>query len=393
MGADRPSDTHCAGLLMKITDVKAVHLRSEGSNLELFDGSYDVCVISVETDEGRVGIGECESFAPAVRALINGPSAHSRARGLKEVLLGRSVEDPENLWAVMYEATEQVGRRGLVMHAFGGIDLALWDLKGQAAGKPVSELLGVARRRRLPAYSTIYPMERSCDGVRRQIDEAKAKNLRAFKFAADPWWMEDLSHTAKLLAAARQAAGDEARLIVDAALCFRTAEEGLALLPILRDVGVWFLEAPLPLDDVEGHARMAGNGVLIGAGDLGLTHVNEFIEMMERGRVDICQPDITMVGGFTGIRRIARAAEERGRRVIPHSYKTNISIAANLHFLASLPREEMLEYSLSRSPLRWKLTREPFPVEPDGAVVVPDAPGLGVTLDAETVRRYCWPAC
>lgn len=378
---------------MKITEVKAIHLRAENSHSDLFDGSYDNCLIIVETDAGLAGIGECESFAPAVQALIHGPSAHSRAKGLKEVLLGRDVNDLEGLWTLMYEATEQVGRRGLVMHAIGGIDIALWDLKGKAAGKPVSDLLGGARRRRIPAYATIYPMEQTCDGVRRQIAEARARNLRAFKLAADPWWMEDLRRTGKLLRAAREAAGPEARLIVDAALCFRTAEEGLALLPILREVGVWFLEAPLPLDDVEGHARMAGHGVLLGAGDLGLTHVNEFIEIMERGRVDICQPDITMVGGFTGIRRIARAAEERGRRVIPHSYKTNISIAANLHFLASLESEELLEYSLSPSPLRWELTRGSLLVEPDGTVVVPDSPGLGVTLNEETVRRYCWPAC
>lgn len=378
---------------MKITDVQAIHLRAESSNSDLFDGSYDNCVIVVQTDEGLTGVGECESLAPAVQAIIKGPSAHNHARALREILIGRDPQDPEALWEAMYQSTELIGRRGLVMHAIGGIDLALWDLKGKAEGKPVHELLGGPRRRRIPAYATIYPMERTCEGVRRQIEEARARNLRAFKLAADPWWMEDLTQTGRLLAAAREASGDEARLIVDAALCFRSAEEGLRLLPLLRDVGVWFLEAPLPLDDVEGHARMAGHGVLIGAGDLGLTHVNEFIEIMERGRIDICQPDITTVGGFTGVRRIARAAEQRGRRIIPHAYKTNIEIAASLHFLASLPREEMLEYSLSRSPLRWELTRESFPVEPDGTVVVPDSPGLGVTLNMDTVSKYCWPCC
>jgi L-alanine-DL-glutamate epimerase-like enolase superfamily enzyme len=373
---------------MKITNIEAIHLRVEAANINLFDGSYDDCVIVVHTDDGLVGVGETESLAPAIQAIINGPSAHNHARALKDVLMGRDPTDPEGLWNLMYDATDCVGRRGLVMHAIGGIDLALWDLKGKAEGKPIHELLGGKRRDRVPAYGTVYPMEKTAEGVRRQIAEGKAMNLRSFKFAADPWWMEDLDHTAQLLGAAREAAGPEARLIVDAALSYRTAEEGLRLLPILRDLHIWFLEAPLPLDDVNGHARMAGQGLPIGVGDLGLTHVDEFVEMMERGRADICQPDITMVGGFTGIKKIAAAATQRHRRVITHGYKTNIEIAANLHFLAWQPEEEILEYSLSQSPLRWNMTEEAFPVEPDGTVMVPTRPGLGVTLEAETVRKY-----
>lgn len=377
---------------MKITDIEAIHLRVEDPNIGLFDGSYDDCVIVVRTDGGLTGLGETESLAPAIQAIINGPSAHSHARGLKEVLVGCDPRDPQELWQRMYEATDYVGRRGLVMHAIGGVDLALWDLRGKIEGKPVHALLGGARRDRLPAYGTIYPIERTPEGVKRQVEAGKSKNLRAFKLCADPWWMDDLALTGRLLQAARQAAGPDAKLIVDAALSYRTAEDGLRLLPALKDAGIWFLEAPLPLDDVEGHARMAGHGIPLGVGDLGLTHVLEFIEMMDHGGAEICQPDITEVGGFTGILQVAAAALQRGKRVITHGYKTNIEIAANLHFLAAQEREEILEYSLSHSPLRWETTREHFPVEADGCVRVPQAPGLGVSLNSEAVARYRWPA-
>jgi L-rhamnonate dehydratase len=375
---------------MKITDVEAIHLRVEDPNIGLFDGSYDDCVIVVHTDEGVTGLGETESLAPAIQAIVNGPSAHSHARALKEVLIGCDPMDP-NLWQMMYDATDYIGRRGLVIHAIGGIDLALWDLRGKIQNTPVHELLGGAHRDRLPAYGTIYPIERTEDGVKRQIEEGKKKNLRAFKLCADPWWMDDLNLTHRLLQAAREAAGPEAKLIVDAALSYYTAEEGLRLLPVLKQAGIWFLEAPLPLDDVEGHARMAGHGLPLGVGDLGLTHVREFIEMMDRGGADICQPDITEVGGFTGILKVAAAAEQRGKRVITHGYKSNIEVAANLHFLAAQKKEEILEYSLSYSPLRWETTVERFPVENDGCVRVPQSPGLGVTLDSEAVARYRWP--
>jgi L-rhamnonate dehydratase len=373
---------------MKITDVEAIHLRAEDPLIELFDGSYDDCVLVVHTDSGLTGIGETESMAPAIQAIVRGPSAHNHARALSAVLKGADPSDPVALWHRMYESTDYVGRRGLAIHAIGGIDLALWDLRGKIEGKPVHELLGGARRGRVPAYGTIYPMAQTPEAVRAQVAEGQAKKLRNFKFAADPWWMDDLALTARLLTAARAQAGDAAHLIVDAALSYRTSVEGLRLFPIFRDVGIWFLEAPLPLDDVEGHLEMSRHGLPIGVGDLGLTHVREFMEMMDHGGASICQPDISQVGGFTGIQQIAAAAYARGKRVITHGYKTNIEIAANLHFLAAQPNEEPLEFSLSQSPLRWNTTREHFPVEDDGCVRVPQAPGLGVTLNEETVERY-----
>lgn len=376
---------------MKIAEIEVVQLRIADPNISLFDGSYDICVVVVRTDTGIVGIGETESLPSAVRAIIDGPTSHSHARALREVLIGQDPREPEALWAEMYRATDFIGRRGLVMHAIGGLDLALWDIKGQAEGKPVSELLGQAHHERIPVYGTIYPMERTVDGVRAQLADARSLNLQAFKFCADPWWMEDLSHTAKLLGAARDEAGPEARIIVDAALSYGSVDDGLRLIPVLKEADIWFLEAPLPLDDVEGHARMAGNGIPLGVGDLGLTHVREFIEMMDVGLADICQPDITCVGGFTGVRQIAAAARERGKPVIPHGYKTSILVAANAHFLAAQPEADVImEYSLSRSPLRWDTTAEALPVEPDGTVIVPRRPGLGVTLNEETVERYRW---
>ena len=373
---------------MKITSVEAIHLRAEDPLIELFDGSYDDCVLVVHTDAGLTGIGETESLAPAIQAIVRGPSAHNHARSLSAVLVGADPADPVALWHRMYQSTDYVGRRGLAMHAIGGVDLALWDLRGKIEGKPVHELLGGAQRDRLPAYGTIYPMARSPEEVRAQVAEGQAKNLRNFKFAADPWWLDDIAFTGRLLAAARAQAGDKAHIIIDAALSYQTAAEGLRLLPIFQDAGIWFLEAPLPLDDVEGHLEMSRHGLPIGVGDLGLTHVREFIEMMDHGGASICQPDISQVGGFTGIQQIAAAAYARRKRVITHGYKTNIEIAANLHFLAAQPNVEPLEFSLSRSPLRWQMTNEHFPVGEDGCVLVPQAPGLGVTLNQETIQRY-----
>jgi L-alanine-DL-glutamate epimerase-like enolase superfamily enzyme len=110
--------------------------------------------------------------------------------------------------------------------------------------------------------------------------------------------------------------------------------------------------------------------------------------MFQRGKVDIAQPDVTMVGGLTELKRVAALAKSLGKRVVTHGYKSNITIAANLAFLAQHEDEEILEYSTSESPLRWELTRERFPIEADGRVAVPKSPGLGVSLDERVVERF-----
>jgi L-rhamnonate dehydratase len=374
---------------MKITDIEAIHLRVEDPNIGLFDGSYDDCVIRIHTNEGVTGIGEAESLSPAIQAIIYARPAHNHARGLRELLLGRDPTQPQELWQLMYEATDYIGRRGLVMHAMGGIDIALWDIKGQTENKPISTLLGTQRRQRIEAYGTIYPMAKTVEGVERQVEDVLARlHLRNIKFAADPWWMDDLDQTGRLLQTARRVLGADGGLIIDAALSYRTAEEGLKLLPVLKDAGILFLEAPLPLDDWEGHAQMAAAGIPLGVGDLGLTHVSEFVEAMDRGQASICQPDITQVGGFTGLLQVVTAARKRNKRVIPHGYKTNIEIAANLHFLANHWREELLEYSTSQSPLRWETTEEQILVGQDGKVEVPQRPGLGIRLNENTIAKY-----
>jgi L-rhamnonate dehydratase len=374
---------------MKITDIEAIHLRVEDPNIGLFDGSYDDCVIRIHTNEGVTGIGESESLAPAIQAIIYSKPAHNHARGLRELLLGRDPTRPQELWQLMYEATDYVGRRGLVMHAMGGIDIALWDIKGQTENKPISTLLGAQRRQRIEAYGTIYPMAKTVEGVERQVEDVLTRlHLRNIKFAADPWWMDDLDQTGRLLQTARRVLGSDRGMIIDAALSYRTAEEGLKLLPVLKDTGILFLEAPLPLDDWEGHARMAAAGIPLGVGDLGLTHVSEFVEAMDRGQASICQPDITQVGGFTGLLQVAAAARKRNKRVITHGYKTNIEIAANLHFLANHWTEELLEYSTSQSPLRWETTEEQILVGEDGKVEVPQRPGLGMSLNENTIAKY-----
>ena len=258
----------------------------------------------------------------------------------------------------------------------------------KCSAKASPPCLGNARRDRVLAYGTVYPLGGTPDEVRRNIDRGLKLGLKAIKIVADPFWRDDLDKTAALIRAAREHVGPDVRLMVDAATAWAKAEEGLPLMPIFKEYDFFWVEAPLPIDDLDGHARFQGFGVPIGGGDLGLTTRFEYEEAFIRGKIDIAQPDVTMAGGITELMRISALAKRLGKRVVTHGYKSNITIAANLAFLSQHWMDEPCEYSTSQSPLRWNLTNEAFPIGPDGRVAVPDAPGLGVSLDQSTVEKY-----
>lgn len=373
---------------MKIIDIEVIELRVPGWTGGTFDGSYDNCLVLVHTDEGLTGIAEVDSVPSVIRAIIDAPRSHTHAMGLKEAILGSDPSDVEGLWERMYDLTSYYGRRGAVIHAISAVDIALWDLRGKAHGKSVAELLGKRQRDRVLAYGTVYPLGETADDVRRNIDRGLQLGLRAIKIVADPFWRDDVDKTAGLIRAAREHVGPDIRLMVDAATAWAKAEEGLPLMPIFKEHGFFWVEAPLPVDDLDGHARFQGFGVPIGGGDLGLTTRYEYEEAFRRGRLDIAQPDVTMAGGITELMRISELARSLGKRVVTHGYKSNITISANLAFLSQHWMDEPCEYSTSQSPLRWHLTKEEFPIGADGRVALPDGVGLGVTLNPETVAKY-----
>lgn len=373
---------------MKIADIEVIELRVPGWTGNSFDGSYDNCVVLVHTDRGLTGIAEVDSVPSVIRAIVDAPRSHTHAMGLKEAIVGADPADVEGLWDRMYDLTSYYGRRGAVIHAISAVDIALWDLRGKALGKSVGALLGKRQRDRVLAYGTVYPLGETPEEVRKNIDRGLKLGLKAIKIVADPFWREDIDKTAGLIRAAREHAGPGIRLMVDAATAWAKADEGLPLMPIFKEYDFFWVEAPLPIDDLDGHARFQGFGVPIGGGDLGLTTRFEYEQAFERGKIDIAQPDVTMVGGITELMRVAELARNRGKRVVTHGYKSNITIAANLAFLSQHWMDEPCEYSTSQSPLRWRLTKEDFPIGADGRVAVPQGPGLGVTLNPETVAKF-----
>jgi L-rhamnonate dehydratase len=369
---------------LKITDVEAVVLRQPSVNEGIADGSQDDLVVLVHTDEGITGVGEVDSAPEAVAALVNAPGSHAIAHSLRQLLVGEDPLDVERLWERMYRGVIFVGRRGIAIHAISGIDIALWDIKGKALGKPVCELLGERRHERIRAYASRL-MPDTPEEVTDAVAALREQGFTAVKLGWGPLG-SDPEHDVRLAAAARDAGGDGVEIMIDAGLGYvADARTAIEVARELEQLGVYWLEEPFEPDEYEAYAELADAVELtIAAGEQDATRWG-FRELIERGHVDLIQPDITRCGGITEMLRIAAVAEEHGVALVQHAWKSGIIKAASLHVNAVLPEALFQEYCVAETEINTKLTRQLLPVERDGCVAVPTAPGLGIELDEDVL--------
>ena len=375
-------------MTVTIERVEVVCLQDPQAPYYRFEGSYRNVVVIAQGDNGLTGIGESDAPPEIVKAAIEMAPYNHLAEGLAGIVTGQTMDDPPRLWDEMYSRTQWFGRRGAAICAISALDIAIWDLFAQSKGVPVCEALGGARHARLPAYATIYPLESEPAGIDAQVAPLLDQGFRHIKVCVEPWWAEP-ARVRQNLTHLRGLVGPDRGLMLDVAQEYTRLEQLAPYLDLLADLDFAWIEAPFPLDDVEEHARLrAATTIPIGVGDLGLTTCKEFEPFLAADAFDIAQPDLTMFGGFTEARRLAQMLAGTGRRIVPHAYNTDITIAANLHFLATQQEMGLIEYSTSSSRLRQGLVRGLPPIGEDGTIPVPTGPGLGVTLNADAVAEF-----
>jgi len=367
---------------VQITDVEAVVLRQAAVDEGIADGSQDDLVILVSTDEGITGIGEVDSAPEAVQALVHQRGSHAVATGLRDALIGEDPLDVERLWERMYRSVIYVGRRGIAIHAISGIDIALWDIKGKALGQPVCELLGTPVRDRVRAYASML-MPDTPEETSERVAALCDQGFTAVKLGWGPLG-RDADHDVKLAAAAKDAAGDGVEIMIDAGLGYvADAATAIRVARELEQLGVYWLEEPFEPDEYEAYAELADSvEITVAAGEQDVTRWG-FRELIERGHVDLVQPDVTRCGGITETLRIAELAREHGVPTVPHAWKSGIIKAASLHVNAVLPDALFQEYCVADTEINTRLTEQRLPLEADGCIAVPTAPGLGVDLDPD----------
>ena len=367
---------------MKITRLSAIVLRLPQVTAAC-DGTQDTCLIKIETDAKITGWGEVDSAPTVVKAIIEAPLSHQICNGLANALEGADPLAIDVCTRQMQKAANYYGRTAVGSHAMAGIDIALWDIAGKACQRPVCQLLGGPHKTRFRAYCSILfgdTPAATYDLARRFADTG----FTAIKFGWGPMG-QDEANDIDLVRQARRGAGDDVDILIDAGQVWdwKTA---LKRAEKFAEFSPFWLEEPLHPEDIAGYARLcAASPISIATGEAE-SRPQDFERLLVQGGLDWIQPDPGRCGISTMV-EVGRLAHRHHRKVVNHSFKSGITIAASLHGLAAVPHGEVFEYCMSDSPLRHELTRERFEVV-DGYVHVPDAPGLGVTIDEDTVQKY-----
>jgi L-alanine-DL-glutamate epimerase-like enolase superfamily enzyme len=329
--------------------------------------AFDTLLVRVEAEGGLVGWGESfglyESW-PVVREMI--------ARIVGPGAVGLDALEPAATAEALVRRFHGLGGSGPFMHAVSGLEAALWDIKGKAAGLPLHRLLGGGGCDSLPAYASL-PRYGAPDAVTRDTQEALARGFRDIKL-----------HEIRVpdIRAAADCLGGEGALMVDVN-CAWSADSARAILSELADVPLAWVEEPLhPPDDYEALAALrAESGRVIACGE-NAASILDFVRMAQA--VDVVQPSVAKIGGLSALIRVAEIARRHGVRCAPHSPYFGPALLASIHFLAATAPETPVEAYF------FDLAPGPFgeAVIPRGArFAVPQGPGLGCDPDPDVLAR------
>jgi L-alanine-DL-glutamate epimerase-like enolase superfamily enzyme len=338
-------------------------------------------LLVVRTDSGLVGHGSCFTSGKLVVGAIE---------LLWPLLKGESAVEPERVSEKLRQSSFWQGRGGAVEHAISGLDIALWDLMGQGCGQPVSRLLGGNYRSTIKPYGSILFDEP--EALARNLESVVARGFKAIKMGWRPFGRRNRQFDELLVRTARKTVGDGVELMVDAGGSEQFWPHGTNwarnTASMLANYGITWFEEPLPPDDLAGYIELTRVSPVPIAGGEVLTRRQAFQPWLERRAVDIIQPDCTKNGGLSESRRIAWMAFDHNVQLVPHGWNTAVGLAADLQFSAAIPVARYVEY-LTPCAYIDELTAEPFRLNDQGCLTIPDRPGLGIEIDAAKLKRYC----
>lgn len=337
-------------------------------------------LLEVITDDGLTGIGSVFTNSALVAAGVE---------TLRPLWLGESAVEPQRVSEKLRQSVFWQGRGGTLEHVISGIDIALWDVFGKVCGQPVSRLLGGCYRQQIRPYASLL-----FDEPERLIERLQAvtsRGFRAIKLGWRPFGRRNHRFDELLIRTARETLGPEINLLVDAGGSEQFWPHGykwaLRTSRMLADYDVGWFEEPLAPDDLEGYRRLCEHSpVPIAAGEV-LTRRQAFQPWLEQRAVDVIQPDTTKCGGLTEALRIAWAASDQRVQFVSHGWNTAVGLAADLHLAAALPVAHYVEF-LTPAPYIDSLLVEPFELDAEGFLRIPDRPGLGIEVDRDALARF-----
>ena len=336
-------------------------------------------LIVVKTDEGLTGVGSVFTDSRLVEAAL---------AILRPLAIGESAIEPMRVSEKLHQNTFWMGRGGSLTHAISGIDIALWDIFGQVTGQPVGRLLGGTYRTRVKAYASIL-MEMP-ELMAERTAFYRAEGFRAIKIGWGPFGRVSSALDEAIVRAARQGAGEDCLLMVDAGASDAFWAQGLNwavnTAQMLKAFDVtWFEEALHPDALEDFRALRARSPVPIATGEC-ITRRQNYLPWFESRALDIVQPDVTKVGGISEQIQIARMANAFGVKYIGHGWNTAVGLAADLQLAAAIPTADLVEY-IGGSPYVDDIVEGGWTLDADGMLAIPDGPGLGIRLDRAALRE------
>jgi D-galactarolactone cycloisomerase len=370
---------------IKIRSIAAAPLLGEspkgGWSQEIRPEDSIHAIIAVQTDAGITGYGS---------SFTDGRLVQAGLQVLEPLYAGENALEPERVTEKLHQNTFWMGRGGTLTHTISGIDIALWDILGKATGVPVGRLLGGTYRRRVQPYCSLL-MEEPLR-MRDVVAEYREKGFRAFKIGWGPFGRAlDSKLDEDIVRSAREAAGAENKLFVDAGASDANWPHGLKwamrTAEMLKDYDIGWFEESLKPDAIDDFCHLRRVSPVPIAGGEVLTRRQAFIPWLTRGAFDIVQPDVTKVGGISEQRRIAWMAHDFGVKYIGHGWNTALGLAADLQMAAAFPDADLVEF-IGGSPYVDGILAEPFELDAEGYLEIPEKPGLGVSLDRDKLSRY-----
>ena len=338
-------------------------------------------LLEIETDGGITGIGSCYTS----KALVDGAIALLRPK-----LIGAQATEPERLAELLHQSTFWQGRGGSVTPAIRGLDIALWDILGKVTGQPVGRLLGGYYREKIKPYGSLL-FEADESMFKQILEDAVSRGFKALKLGWGPFGRVDDKTDETLVKTARDTVGDDVEIMVDAGGSDQFWPHGykwaLETAKMLVDYNIVWFEEALPPDDIEGHIRLREHAPVPIAGGEVLTRRQSFAPWIERGALDIVQPDATKAGGISEVRKILWSAYDHNILLVTHGWTTAVGLAADLHLAAAHPTARWVEY-ITPSPYIEHILTEPFELDEDGLLTIPTGPGLGIELDHNKVQQF-----
>jgi D-galactarolactone cycloisomerase len=353
-------------------------------------------LVRIETDSGLVGWGEGGQYGPPE------PVAACIDHVLAPKLIGRDPAEPVRIWEELYSFSRDFGQKGTYIEAISAVDIALWDIAGQAVELPVWKLLGGRFRESVTAYATgCYYPERFDDlPVLLRALETEASSYRdaGFTLLKIKIGLLSIEHDIERVRVIREAVGPAIGLLVDANHAYNAAS-AIRMGRKMEPYDVRIFEEPVIPEDRDGYRYVRQqNPIPVAGGECEFTRYG-FKDLIAGGCVDIAQPDLAVCGGFTAWIDILALAKTYGVGLVPHVWGSGIAVAAALHAVATVPplphtvnpiplaNETVLEFDRKHNPLRDELLNQEFTLS-NGRIIVPNLPGLGVTVREDVLRRF-----